>query len=295
MDVASALVRVAERLGPFRLEAVFVGPWALGALLDEIPEDFSARGPVEVLLDGDERALARLRAVVTELGFVEQAPVGALAGTGAARARGPRFLFEGLSVELVPLEPAEFSNPWYPDAYRAPLVVSAISGPVRVIDGPHFCGAGFAGDDAEREDVARLVVGRGALLDELARAPGDLRDFVARGASRWLASRSGALSATLRERLEEMARLGEPESEAGPRLHVKGQALEAWNPTHSRSIRRVAHDRATDYLTVEFASGSIYEYYGVPRRLFEEWQASPSVGAFHNDRIKWKFLYRRLV
>jgi hypothetical protein len=47
-------------------------------------------------------------------------------------------------------------------------------------------------------------------------------------------------------------------------------------------------------LRVEFTSGAVYEYSGVPESVFEEWKAAESAGAFFNARIKNAYPYQRV-
>lgn len=56
----------------------------------------------------------------------------------------------------------------------------------------------------------------------------------------------------------------------------------------SSVIRHVEHD-GRNRLTVTFVSGRRYAYTGVSRDLYEALIASPSKGAFFNDRIRDAF------
>lgn len=61
----------------------------------------------------------------------------------------------------------------------------------------------------------------------------------------------------------------------------------------STAIRRIHYDPAERRLDVEFMSGAIYEYFGVPERLYEEFVSAPSRGRFFAYRFRDKFSYRR--
>jgi hypothetical protein len=53
-------------------------------------------------------------------------------------------------------------------------------------------------------------------------------------------------------------------------------------PVNSSHIKSVGHDPATNQLEVEFKSGKVYQYDGVPHSKFIKLLSHPSVGeAFH--------------
>jgi hypothetical protein len=66
------------------------------------------------------------------------------------------------------------------------------------------------------------------------------------------------------------------------RLHVSSSA-----------IRSIGYDHALHLLEVEYASGQVYRYYGVPRREYQRLTEAESKGAFVNREIKPKYLYEK--
>lgn len=57
-------------------------------------------------------------------------------------------------------------------------------------------------------------------------------------------------------------------------------------PLRSTSITSVGYDHDDEVLEVDFHTGRVYAYRGVPAHLHQELLAAPSVGAFVAHRIK---------
>ena len=57
-------------------------------------------------------------------------------------------------------------------------------------------------------------------------------------------------------------------------------------PVVSESIASVGYDDDAEVLEVEFVTGAVYRYRGVPQDVFEDLRQAPSKGAFVNRRIK---------
>ena len=62
----------------------------------------------------------------------------------------------------------------------------------------------------------------------------------------------------------------------------------------SSNIRSIGYDSSTETLEVEFTSGELYHYFGVPSNVHEALMRAPSHGRFLNDRIKGRYRYRKL-
>jgi KTSC domain len=63
----------------------------------------------------------------------------------------------------------------------------------------------------------------------------------------------------------------------------------------SRSIRSIRYARAKKVLEIEFRNGPrVYEYYGVPTKVYHELMTAESKGAFVNRVIK-TFPYREIT
>jgi len=70
--------------------------------------------------------------------------------------------------------------------------------------------------------------------------------------------------------------------------------MSEWISTpESSSIARFRYDEASQTLTVEYKSGSRYNYYDVPQHIFEGMRSADSKGKFLNDQIKGVYRYAR--
>ena len=59
----------------------------------------------------------------------------------------------------------------------------------------------------------------------------------------------------------------------------------------SATLAAVAYDDAHELLQLEFRSGAIYRYFGIPAPLYEALLAAPSKGKYFNRAIRGKFAY----
>lgn len=57
-------------------------------------------------------------------------------------------------------------------------------------------------------------------------------------------------------------------------------------PVVSESIAAIGYDDDAETLEVEFVSGAVYRYSGVPQEVYEDFRQAPSKGAFLNRHIK---------
>lgn len=62
----------------------------------------------------------------------------------------------------------------------------------------------------------------------------------------------------------------------------------------SSNLAAVGYDPMTQTLEVEFHGGRIYQYYGVPERMFEEIKQAPSAGRFFYAYIRNGYPYSRV-
>lgn len=62
----------------------------------------------------------------------------------------------------------------------------------------------------------------------------------------------------------------------------------------SSHIVSVGHDTQSETLEVEFMDGSIYQYYNVPRSIYDAFLAASSPGQFLAYQIKNAFPYSRV-
>ena len=60
-------------------------------------------------------------------------------------------------------------------------------------------------------------------------------------------------------------------------------------PVESSGLVSVGYDEASETLEVEFPSGTIYQYYEVPKELYDELMAASSKGRFFNGELRNSF------
>lgn len=65
-------------------------------------------------------------------------------------------------------------------------------------------------------------------------------------------------------------------------------------PVASSLLACVAYDHARAILQLEFRSGTVYQYFRVPRQTFQELLQADSHGAYFNRHIRRSFQYARL-
>ncbi len=62
----------------------------------------------------------------------------------------------------------------------------------------------------------------------------------------------------------------------------------------STNIASIGYDEATETLEVEFLNSSIYQYYNVPKNMYEQLMQAGSKGKFLNTYIKNAYAYSRV-
>jgi hypothetical protein len=65
-------------------------------------------------------------------------------------------------------------------------------------------------------------------------------------------------------------------------------------PVTSRNLRSVGYDQNSQTLEVEFNSGSVYQYAGVPQGEYDGLMNAESKGTYLNARIKGRYSYVKL-
>lgn len=63
----------------------------------------------------------------------------------------------------------------------------------------------------------------------------------------------------------------------------------------SSTVISIGYDRRTETLEIEFGSGRVYQYYGVPDNLHREIMQTPSKGKFFNIYIKNRYSFSRVA
>ena len=66
------------------------------------------------------------------------------------------------------------------------------------------------------------------------------------------------------------------------------------NQVASSNIRSIGYDMQSQTLEVEFLSGWVYQYYGVPEVLHQEIMQASTKGRFLNQYIKNAYPYSRI-
>ena len=59
----------------------------------------------------------------------------------------------------------------------------------------------------------------------------------------------------------------------------------------SSNVRSIGYDACSLTLEVEFKSGSIYQYIGVPQSEYESLMNAPSIGKYLNNYIKGHYRF----
>lgn len=65
-------------------------------------------------------------------------------------------------------------------------------------------------------------------------------------------------------------------------------------PVSSSSISSIGYDADTETLEIEFNTGLVYQFYGVPEDVHAEILEAPSIGAYFNAYIRPAYEYTRL-
>ena len=65
-------------------------------------------------------------------------------------------------------------------------------------------------------------------------------------------------------------------------------------PVTSSNITEIGYSDEHQILQLLFSSGITYQYFEVPRRVFEELLQAESIGRYVNANIKGQFRYARL-
>jgi hypothetical protein len=65
-------------------------------------------------------------------------------------------------------------------------------------------------------------------------------------------------------------------------------------PVESSNLRSVGYDPATQTLEIEFHSGGVYQYVGVPPSVYQDLLAAPSLGSYFQAAIRNQYAYTRI-
>lgn len=67
-----------------------------------------------------------------------------------------------------------------------------------------------------------------------------------------------------------------------------------WIDVNSSTLLRVRYDEKTNTLEIEFQGGRVYQYFDVPKPIFEALLQADSQGKFFHGQIKGQFRYARV-
>ncbi len=65
-------------------------------------------------------------------------------------------------------------------------------------------------------------------------------------------------------------------------------------PVVSSNVGSVGYDEYSETMEVEFLSGDVYQYFGVPLHLYEQMMSAHSIGGFLNTYVKSQYGYARV-
>jgi hypothetical protein len=65
-------------------------------------------------------------------------------------------------------------------------------------------------------------------------------------------------------------------------------------PVSSSNLKSVGYDQSSNTLEIEFHGGRVYQYYNVPKKIYQGLMAASSHGRYHHRRIKDSYRYSRI-
>ena len=60
-------------------------------------------------------------------------------------------------------------------------------------------------------------------------------------------------------------------------------------------LRSVGYDDSTKILEIEFHSGLVYQYLGVPSKVYTDLMCSGEVGKYFSDKVRTQFRTKQVV
>jgi hypothetical protein len=63
----------------------------------------------------------------------------------------------------------------------------------------------------------------------------------------------------------------------------------------SRILRSVGYDESTKILEIEFSSGFVYQYSGVPPKVYADLMHSDEIGKYYSDKVRPKFQTKQVA
>ncbi len=181
------------KLAPFLDEIVFVGGITLGLLITD-----EAAAPIRATTDVD--VIAEIMTYADYIAFAERLRQAGFTEDAGEQPLTCRWHLGTLTLDVLALssEALGFTNIWYEPALRYAAAVTLSGGQsIRIITAPFFLGTkmeAFKGRGRmdfqashDLEDFVAVIDGRDTLLQEIARSPRNLRDYLAEAAKALLA------------------------------------------------------------------------------------------------------------
>ena len=66
-------------------------------------------------------------------------------------------------------------------------------------------------------------------------------------------------------------------------------------PVKSRILRSLGYDESTKILEIEFQTGLVYQYAGVPLKVYRELLRSEEIGKYFTDKVRNRFRTKQIV
>jgi hypothetical protein len=63
----------------------------------------------------------------------------------------------------------------------------------------------------------------------------------------------------------------------------------------SRILRSVGYNDSTKILEIEFTSGLVYQYSGVPPKVYADLMHSDEIGKYYSEKVRPKFQTKQIV
>ena len=66
-------------------------------------------------------------------------------------------------------------------------------------------------------------------------------------------------------------------------------------PVKSRILRSVGYDDSTKILEIEFQTGLVYQYAGVPPKVYADLMHSDEIGKYFSEKVRPKFQTKQVA
>jgi len=63
----------------------------------------------------------------------------------------------------------------------------------------------------------------------------------------------------------------------------------------SRILRSLGYDASTKILEIEFHSGHVYQYLGVPPKVYNDLMRSSEIGKYFTDKVRTRFQTKQVA